>query len=182
MLTYKDSDGAVRIEGCDEHNMEEMIHRCVDRLYEYEKLGLTPDGVRKALRELKALRKASASEEKTDCDSVVAAFNGICTALPAVKMLTDTRRRSIGTADIRLRKAEMSWEDFFRKVASSAFLCGKTGWKGCSFDWVIKPANMQKIIEGNYDDARGGAKPEARGSFDTDEFFGASMRRSYGEL
>lgn len=179
MLTYKDIDGVVRIEGCDEDNVEESIRRCVDRLYEYERLGLTPDGVRKAIRELKELRKASSPDlADVDYEAVVGLFNGICSALPSVKGLTDARRRAIGTAEARLKKAGMSWEQFFRKIADSPFLSGK--WKGCGFDWILKQTNMQKIIEGNFDDRPKG--DPARGSFSTDEFFEASMRRSYGEL
>lgn len=182
MLTYKDSDGVVRIEGCDEGNMEEMIRRSVDRLYEYEKLGLTPDGVRRALRELRHLKKeakAEGSDAKTDCEAVIEAFNSICVDLPKVKLLSDARRQAIGTADTRLRRVGMTWDEFFRKVADSSFLCG--AWKGCGFDWIVKPANLQKIVEGNYDNRRG-TKAKAAGSFDTGEFFEASMRRSYGEL
>lgn len=179
MLTYKDIDGVIRIEGCDEGNVEESIRRCVDRLYAYERLGLTPEEVRKAIRELKELRKASSPElTGIDYEAVVGLFNGICSALPAVKGLTDARRRAIVTAEARLKKAGLSWEQFFRKVADSTFLSGK--WKGCSFDWILKQSNMQKIVEGNFDDRSGSAL--ARGSFSTDEFFEASIRRSYGEL
>ena len=181
MLTYRDEDGCVRIEGCDSSNMEDMLRRCIDRLYEYESVGLTPEGVRKALRELKALKKAEeGTAQAVDCAAVAELFNGICAALPKVKGLSSARRSGIYTADARLRRAGVTWEEFFRRVASSGFLCGKTGWRGCGFDWIIKAANMQKILEGNYDDARRGTPSPS--SFDTDEFFAGAMRRSYGEL
>jgi hypothetical protein len=46
--------------------------------------------------------------------------------------------------------------DFFKRVEASDFLTGRTGnFHGCGFDWVIQPANRQKIIEGNYDNANG---------------------------
>jgi len=40
----------------------------------------------------------------------------------------------------------------FEKVAVSGFLCGggDRGWKA-DFDWLIIPANMQKVLEGKYD-------------------------------
>ena len=41
---------------------------------------------------------------------------------------------------------------FFAYVAKSDFLmgCGAKPWHGCCFDWLLKPENFQKIIEGNY--------------------------------
>lgn len=40
----------------------------------------------------------------------------------------------------------------FAKVQRSDFLSGRSGrWSGCSLDWILKPANWQKIREGNYD-------------------------------
>lgn len=75
MLTYRDEDGCVRIEGCDSSNMEDMLRRCIDRLYEYESVGLTPEGVRKALRELKALKKAEeGTAQAVDCAAVAELF------------------------------------------------------------------------------------------------------------
>lgn len=37
------------------------------------------------------------------------------------------------------------------RIRGSPFLQGRTGWRGCKFDWVLKAANFQKILEGNYD-------------------------------
>lgn len=43
-------------------------------------------------------------------------------------------------------------EKLFDKVEKSDFLTNRSGkWSGCSFDWIIKPENVQKIVEGNYD-------------------------------
>ena len=43
--------------------------------------------------------------------------------------------------------------DLFEKVSASHFLCGggDRGWKA-DFDWLIAPSNMQKVLEGKYDD------------------------------
>ena len=43
--------------------------------------------------------------------------------------------------------------DLFEKVSTSLFLCGggERGWKA-DFDWLIAPTNMQKVLEGKYDD------------------------------
>jgi hypothetical protein len=68
---------------------------------------------------------------------------------PLVRDLTESRRQSI-----KARIGQYSVEDFIAvlgKIERSAFLRGDSGWHGCTFDWVIKRANFQKIVEGNYD-------------------------------
>jgi hypothetical protein len=33
----------------------------------------------------------------------------------------------------------------------ASFLSGRSGdWTGCGFDWLLKPENFQKVIEGTY--------------------------------
>lgn len=65
------------------------------------------------------------------------------------------------------------------KIKASRFLNGdnNTGWR-CDFDWILKPANWQKILEGNYDDKNStkkdaleatkhrGYNPEKNGKYD----------------
>ena len=51
-------------------------------------------------------------------------------------------------------------QKLFDKVAASDFLNGVNdrNWTAC-FDWVMKPGNMVKILEGNYDN-KGISKPK----------------------
>jgi len=68
---------------------------------------------------------------------------------PKVRNLTPERRQLL-----KARIGQYQLEDFqsvLGKVGRSAFLRGDTGWRGCTFDWVFKKANFQKILEGNYD-------------------------------
>ena len=59
--------------------------------------------------------------------------------------MTDSRRRALLNSKIK------DWEQLFFKVEASDFLSGRVkDWKA-SFDWVIKPVNAVKILEGNYD-------------------------------
>lgn len=84
-------------------------------------------------------------------------FNSVCVSLPTVKLLTDTRKRRIHKARSTLK--DVSFTDFFKRVEKSDFLTGKeTEWRA-SFDWIFKPENLTKILEGNYDN-----KPNKRGS------------------
>lgn len=47
------------------------------------------------------------------------------------------------------------WLGVIQKVNKAPLLIGETGngWK-CTFDWMINPSNLTKIVEGNYDKRR----------------------------
>jgi hypothetical protein len=45
---------------------------------------------------------------------------------------------------------EKFFVDYFNKIHNSDFLSGRSADWRCSFDWVMNPSNMQKILEGNY--------------------------------
>ena len=67
---------------------------------------------------------------------------------PKVRDLTPERRNLL-----KARMAQYTIDDFitvFSSIERSPFLRGDTGWRGCTFDWVFKKANFQKILEGNY--------------------------------
>lgn len=92
-------------------------------------------------------------EDVTEIDAaaIVEAFNTICTTLPKVKMLTDARRKGIRLRSEMLEKAGITWDQYFQMAHNSDFLSGRNDeWHGCSFDWLIKAANMPKVLEGNY--------------------------------
>lgn len=42
-----------------------------------------------------------------------------------------------------------AWQQALDEIRSSRFLCGSNGWK-LTLDWLVKPANFPKVIEGNY--------------------------------
>lgn len=70
-------------------------------------------------------------------------------AKPKARDLTPERRQLI-----RARIAQYDIDDFvnvFGRIERSEFLRGDKGWRGCTFDWVLKKQNFQKILEGNYD-------------------------------
>lgn len=70
--------------------------------------------------------------------------------LKAVARLSPERRRTLKT-----RIGQNTIQDFTEAIAAidrSPFLCGQNdrGWKAY-FDWMLKPANFTKLIEGTYD-------------------------------
>ena len=67
---------------------------------------------------------------------------------PKVRDLTPERRQLL-----KARIEQYSIDDFvtvFENIKTSPFLRGDNGWRGCTFDWVFKKGNFQKILEGNY--------------------------------
>lgn len=97
-------------------------------------------------------------EQKATCKQVVDLFHSICVSYPSVKALSDARRKAINA-----RLKIYSLEDFqtvFEKAEASSFLKGANdrNWTA-TFDWLIKDANMAKVLDGNYDNRAGGSSP-----------------------
>lgn len=89
--------------------------------------------------------------KEIDYSAIADAFNSICTSLPNIKMLTDTRKTHIKSFLDILKKYDLSFEEYFKRVQESDFLSGRNGqWENCSFDWLIKKGNTIKVCEKNY--------------------------------
>jgi hypothetical protein len=94
--------------------------------------------------------------QASDADEIreaVAAFNAAAERVgwAKVQRLTDQRRVAL-----RARLADVGgldgWRAAVEKAAANGFLCGENerGWK-LDFDFLIKPKNLTKIMEGGYD-------------------------------
>lgn len=89
-------------------------------------------------------------------ESIRNLFNGTCPSLSKCKTMSEARKKAV-----KARYASgYTLEDFkvlFEKAEASSFLKGKNtrNWVA-SFDWLIKDANMAKVLDGNYDDQKGG--------------------------
>ena len=93
-------------------------------------------------------------EESITCKQVIDLFHSICTSYPSVKTLSEARKKAI-----KARMNTYSLDDFriaFEKAEASSFLKGSNdrNW-AANFDWLIKDANMAKVIDGNYDNRPG---------------------------
>ncbi len=101
-----------------------------------------------------------------DYQSVINSFNSICTSLPMVQKLTNTRKKMI--KDLQHKLGNITIEEYFRMVEQSDFLTGRSGnWNGCNFDWILNPNNLTKIIEGNYNNKK--LQQTKNTSYDIDE-------------
>ena len=88
--------------------------------------------------------------ERIDYDGIKDAYNNTCVSLPSIKSLSDARKKAI-----KARLNAYTMEDIleaFRKAEASDFLKGRNdrNWQA-NFDWIIKDANIAKILDGNYD-------------------------------
>ena len=63
-----------------------------------------------------------------------------------------TAKRRDGTRYATTTEEALDWLGrFFAHVEASDFLSGRTGaWTKCSLDWLVKPDNFAKVVQGNY--------------------------------
>lgn len=88
---------------------------------------------------------------KVNCQEVFDLYNKICTSLPSVRELSDARKRAITS---RVKKYGLEKiAAVFQNAEASGFLKGDNprNWHA-DFDWLLKEANMIKVLEGNYAD------------------------------
>ena len=89
-------------------------------------------------------------KEKIRYNVVIDDYNRICSNLPKVTALSESRKKAIKA---RINKyGSDGVMKTFRKASESDFLNGTNGrnWRA-NFDWIMKDANMAKILDGNYD-------------------------------
>lgn len=89
------------------------------------------------------------SSTPTPYTDIVAFFNSLESPFPKVTKLTDTRKRHLKS---RFNDHGLdSIKQVFTMASKSPFLTGENerGWMA-DFDWLIKPSNFQKVIEGKY--------------------------------
>ena len=87
--------------------------------------------------------------EKIDYQHIVDRFNVLCPSFSSVKSLSDARKKAIKA---RLNTYSIDdFEELFKKAEASTFLKGGNdrNWTA-NFDWLIKDANMAKVLDGNY--------------------------------
>ena len=91
--------------------------------------------------------------QKTDVRffaEVVKFYNDTCQSLRPVKILTDKRRAAV-SARLREHGREAVF-NVIRAAGRSSFLAGQNtrGWTA-DFDWIFRPENFVKVLEGKYE-------------------------------
>jgi len=106
---------------------------------------------------MNALSHCDKIEKKQESDTIpyekiVGTYNSHCQSLTKVVKLTDARKKSMRARwnENQAYQCAQFWIDFFTQVNQSSFLTGKdTKWKA-DFDWLMKPNNFTKVLEGGY--------------------------------
>ena len=111
--------------------------------------------------------------ERTDYKGVLDAYHECCPSFPAVIKLTETRKRAI-----KARLKDYGLEEIkraFSLAGQSDFLKGSSGWQA-SFDWLMKPANMTKVLEGNYANRASPTGGKSQSMWGEDDFVAKVIR------
>ena len=88
---------------------------------------------------------------KINVEGLVDTWNEICVPVLSRVLSVHPSRESAIKARLRERPDLEEWKGIFRGIMQSPFLIGENdrGWS-CDFDWVMKPANLAKVIEGHW--------------------------------
>lgn len=93
-------------------------------------------------------------DDKINYDALMDTFNKMFKGrLPKITVMTDKRKKAVkARASGHGKEAIMA---VFNNVSQSEFLLGNNNrnWS-CDFDWIFKPTNFIKILEGNYNGKR----------------------------
>ena len=111
--------------------------------------------------------------ERTDYQGVLDAYHECCPGFPAVIKLTETRKRAI-----KARLKDYGLDEIkraFSLAGQSDFLKGSSGWQA-SFDWLMKPANMTKVLEGNYTNRASPAGGKSKSMWGEDDYLAKLAR------
>ncbi len=86
---------------------------------------------------------------------IVALYHEVLPELRSVRTWNATREKRLRARwrEDRRRQSLSWWREYFERVRASGFLTGKkTDWSA-DFDWLVRPTNMAKVLEGKYDDS-----------------------------
>lgn len=95
--------------------------------------------------------KKENKREKIDYQLIADMYNRLCPSFPQIRSMSEARKKAI-----KARMKNYTLEDFqtvFENAEASSFLKGQNtrNWTA-DFDWLIKDANMAKVLDGNYAD------------------------------
>jgi uncharacterized protein YdaU (DUF1376 family) len=165
---------AKRVAAAERTNAERHAHRDADRNGDCAAERLAERDAQRRLLSIPILSSPESGDSsgisrapnRTDRafhDQVIAAYHEALPSLSRVKVWSRKRRQALD-ARIRERVADGKpadglayWQNFFAEVAASDFLCGrgsKSDWC-CDLEWLLRPENFAKTIEGRYSRSRG---------------------------
>ena len=134
------------------HRQKKKIEPPKEDVTLHETLRNAPEREEELELDIDKEKSTDSKTSRTPHNEIIELYNSICTSLPKVRDITNNRKQAM-----RLRWKKYSdlttFQELFEKAEASEFLTGRNGkWSGCNFDWLMKEANMVKVLEGNYDD------------------------------
>lgn len=119
--------------------------------------------------DIAATQRSAACPFKT----IVELYHTLAPSFPKVCSVDGNRRKAVSARWRQWHDLEV-FRKIFTKAEASSFLKGggKNNWHA-DFDWIMKPTNFQKILEGKYDGERAVKSPS--GALDT-------LRKMYQEV
>lgn len=88
---------------------------------------------------------------------IISLYHAILPTLPKIKNWTEARKKMLKGrwSEDKERQNLEWWKEYFKLVASSDFLLGRSGQSfQANLEWLITPKNFTKVIEGNYTNRR----------------------------
>lgn len=138
------------------------------------------DKIRLDKKKERGKKEIDATEKRINYQLIADMYNDTCVSFPKVTKLSEARKKAIHA---RMRKYSLEdFERLFRMAENSDFLKGqnKRNWSA-TFDWLIKDANMAKVLDGNYNDKEERYECRANEEYDADAEFD-ELRRMYEAL
>lgn len=150
-MTGSESDSAERVRRYREkQNVNKLVTEC-----KQTDIKTLPEKEEKPSKPAKIEKKTAVI---IDYNYIFEQYNLICRGMTAVQKQSDSRKKAIKT---RLTSGYTVQDivEVFQKASQSSFLKGNNnrGWRA-DFDWLLKPDNMIKVLEGKYDDYGGNTK------------------------
>ncbi len=155
MLEVNDSDyflpQAVEYTGSECYSAERMRRLRERRTSQSDNDVTTSDEEIEKELEIEIESEERRKTNKIDYQQIADMYNNTCVSFPRLSKLSESRKKAI-----KARLQTYSVEDFqrmFEMAEGSSFLKGANNrnWSA-TFDWMVKDANMAKILDGNYQD------------------------------
>ena len=155
MLEVNDSDyflpQAVEYTGSECYSAERMRRLRQRRVSQSDNDVTRSDEEKELEKELEKKLEERQKTNSVDYQQIADMYNNTCVSFPRLSKLSESRKKAI-----KARLQTYSVEDFqrmFEMAEGSSFLKGANNrnWSA-TFDWMVKDANMAKILDGNYQD------------------------------
>ena len=101
-------------------------------------------------------------KDKIPYEKIIDLFHSLCPSYSKVMKLTESRKKTIKARYNEYNQDISIFETLFRKAEESNFLKGQNdrNWKA-TFDWLINPNNMVKVLEDTYKNKKKVKNPNA---------------------